>query len=238
MGCLCCDECYKDYVSACVENVVVFADLEPLKGFEWVLTDSFDNVYVIPFTSDEGGSATIDLSALPEGFANPAQGPLFIQLRVSAADCECLDMFLDPTDVGYSCIELTFKGGTANKDFIGCRARTLAEWSWSATDPKAEIEAGTFEFIPQGSSMLSSYSDSIIADVHLMPARQYVIIRVPSLVEDKTAWFDTGAPMNAGAIPDQVFYPIIVQGGFDWYVNSVPMIYDSGESSRLKLTKN
>jgi hypothetical protein len=238
MTCRTCEPCFKDFVSSFVAKVTVLADLMPGEDYYWRIEDGFGNVYFQAFTADAEGAGQIDFATLPKGIANAGSAPLLVAVVVEPNDCDFETLTLDKTETEFLCFEVSFRDGSTTKDYIGCLADIAVEWSWSATDPKAAIEAGTFNFVAQGSSSIDNFSSDLVADVHLMPQRSFAIVRVRNAVDDKTSWFDTGAPANSGSIPDQVFHPIIVQGGFDWYVNRKPMTYDNGVNSRLKLTNN
>lgn len=234
-----CLGCLSDWVSSFVPSVKFLADMPATTPYVFELQDAFGNMYYQDVQSGADGSLVLNMSTLPDGFANAGQGSLLVRVKTEKQACSYETMTLGATAEQYDCVELTFRDfSDAAKDWVGCAAAITYGWTWEASDPLPAILAGTYVFNPKGVATLVNIDGDLVADVHLMPARSFAVLRVPAIVTDKTAWFDTGAPTNAGAIPDQVWHAIATQGGFDWYVNSRPMIYDNGADSRLKLTNN
>lgn len=108
---------YSDFIAGYPDSVQVNVILEPATQYVWELTDGFGNVYTQVFTTDDDGAGIIDMAELPAGFTNPYQANLKIRVKENSHDCEYVPLkFI----MAFDCISLAFKGGTIEKDWIGC----------------------------------------------------------------------------------------------------------------------
>lgn len=116
MGCGC-QKSYKDYIIGSPDSVTVHVLLQPDTSYLWELTDGQRNIYQQEFTTDGDGYGVIDMSVLPEGFANAYQAPLIIRVKLSDAECTHVPLVIVQR---FQEIQMGFRAGTATKDWIGC----------------------------------------------------------------------------------------------------------------------
>lgn len=104
--------------------------LSPNTSYVWELADSFNNYYHSEFTTGSDGIGTLDMSALPAGFANVAQGTLRIRVKLTADDCDYVPLVIAQK---FLQIAMDFRAGTAVKDWVACALtapiETVSEYS-------------------------------------------------------------------------------------------------------------
>lgn len=110
-----CTECFSDYLVQCVDSIRVFAQLEPLTAYTWVVIDKFDKQYSHEFTTDADGFWEIDIDDLPEGLLTQFSG-VFI-LQVQDAGCKPIKFKIAQE---YDCVMFELRGGSRLKNTIGC----------------------------------------------------------------------------------------------------------------------
>lgn len=116
MGCGC-QKSYSDYIIGSPEEVTVHVLLQPDTVYLWELTDGQKNIYHQEFTTDSDGFGVIDMSGLPEGFANAYQAPLTIRVKVADSECTYVPLVIAQR---FLQIQMSFRAGTGNKDWIAC----------------------------------------------------------------------------------------------------------------------
>jgi hypothetical protein len=142
-----CDTCFPDFVAKCNEAIRVFAQLPALAAYEsykWVITDKFDKKYEGPFVVDENGFWEIPVEDLPEGLLTEYSGNF--SLEVYDDTCKPVKFKIAQE---YDCIKFNVKGGTFEKDYIGC--------SFSCTEA------------PAGQSALFPFTDAATFDITWAP---------------------------------------------------------------------
>lgn len=120
-------------------------------------------------------------------------------------------------------------------------APITVEWASVAADPHTNLSGGLDPYTYTGSDTLASLSDDIVIDVHdatLYPENDFLIVKVPSGVTNKTLWTDdpVNAPFHNGSIPDSEMRDMVTFGGFDYYYSRVGEVWDHTPSSRVTLS--
>lgn len=110
-----CSTCFIDYIAKCNLEVQMYAQLAPLSDYTWVITDKFGNKYQGNFTTDADGFWTIPVDELPSGLLTQYSG--LFKLEVQDSGCKPVKFKVAQE---YDCIEFTVKGGTYEKNTLGC----------------------------------------------------------------------------------------------------------------------
>jgi hypothetical protein len=110
-----CNCCFTDYLAKCNLSIQVYAQLAPLSDYTWIITDKFGNKYQGEFTTDSNGFWEIPVDQLPSGLLTQYSGEFTLQVQDSG--CKPVKFKIAQE---YDCINFTVKGGTYEKDTIGC----------------------------------------------------------------------------------------------------------------------
>lgn len=113
-----CIKCFEDWICKCVpygSAITMNSYLTPLTQYTYVITDKFDNKYSGTAITDAFGHIEIDTADLPEGMLNEHAGNF--KLEIMDESCKPINFIMASE---YSCVEFSVKGGTLNKDEIGC----------------------------------------------------------------------------------------------------------------------
>jgi hypothetical protein len=110
-----CACCFTDYIAKCNTELTVYAQLAPLTDYTWIISDKFQNKYSGSFTTDSDGFWSIPVDELPAGLLTQYSG--LFTLEVQDSGCKPVKFKLAQE---YDCIDFTVKGGTYEKDTIGC----------------------------------------------------------------------------------------------------------------------
>lgn len=110
-----CACCFEDYIAKCNTSLQVYAQLTPLTDYTWVITDKFDKKYQGDFTTDADGFWSIPVDELPPGLLTEYSG----QFTLEVMDGECKPVRMKIAQQ-YTCIDFTVKGGTYEKNTLGC----------------------------------------------------------------------------------------------------------------------
>lgn len=110
-----CACCFTDYIAKCNTDITVYAQLSPLTQYTWIITDKFTNKYSGSFTTDSDGFWSIPVDELPSGLLTQYSG--LFTLEVQDSGCKPVKFKLAQE---YDCIDFTVKGGTYEKDTLGC----------------------------------------------------------------------------------------------------------------------
>lgn len=169
MNCKC---CFTDYIAKCNLAVQVYAQLSPLTDYTWVITDKFDNKYQGEFTTDANGFWEIPVDVLPSGLLTQYSGEFTLQVQ----DSGCKPVKFKVAQE-YDCINFTVKGGTYEKDTLGC--------DFSCT-PAAGSQTQLFPFtnddeitITWTSGLLAAFGNSPVIQVyHLISGTTYQLVDV------------------------------------------------------------
>lgn len=110
-----CNCCFVDFIAKCNLAIQVYAQLAPLSDFIWIITDKFGNKYQGEFTTDSDGFWEIPVDQLPSGLLTQYSGEFTLQVQDSGCKPTKFKIAAE-----YDCINFTVKGGTYEKDTIGC----------------------------------------------------------------------------------------------------------------------
>lgn len=110
-----CNCCFEDYVVKCNTEIQAYLQLSPLTSYTWVITDKFDHRYEGEFTTDSDGFWVIPVSDLPPGLLTEYSGSF--TLHVHDANCKPIKF---KAAQQFDCVEFTVKGGTYEKNTLGC----------------------------------------------------------------------------------------------------------------------
>jgi hypothetical protein len=110
-----CACCFTDYLAKCNSAITVFAQLSPLTQYTWVITDKFGKKYQGEFTTDSDGFWTIPVEELPAGLLTEYSG--LFTLEVMDSGCKPVKFKVAQE---FNCIDFVIKGGTYEKDTLGC----------------------------------------------------------------------------------------------------------------------
>lgn len=117
-----CECCFHDFIVKCNTSLHVYAQLAPLSDYTWIITDKFGNKYQGEFTTDANGFWQIPVDQLPSGLLTQYSGEFALQVQ----DTGCKPVKFKIAQE-YDCINFTVKGGTYEKDTIGCDFGCLPE---------------------------------------------------------------------------------------------------------------
>lgn len=167
-----CNCCFTDFIAKCNLAIQVYAQLAPLTDYTWVITDKFDNKYQGEFTTDANGFWEIPVDELPSGLLTQYSGEFTLQVQ----DTGCKPAKFKIAGE-YDCITFTVKGGTYEKDTLGC--------DFSCT-PAAGSQTQLFPFtdddeieIPWTSGLLAAFGNSpIVQTYHLISGNTYQLVDV------------------------------------------------------------
>jgi hypothetical protein len=110
-----CACCFTDFIAKCNTAITVYAQLSPLTQYTWVITDKFGKKYQGEFTTNSDGFWTIPVDELPAGLLTEYSGQF--SLEVMDSGCKPVRMKIAQE---YTCIDFVVKGGTYEKDTLGC----------------------------------------------------------------------------------------------------------------------
>jgi hypothetical protein len=110
-----CACCFTDFIAKCNLAITVYAQLSPLTQYTWVIKDKFGKLYQGEFTTDSDGFWTIPVDQLPPGLLTEYSG--LFTLEVMDSGCKRVKFKVAQE---YSCIDFVVKGGTYEKDTLGC----------------------------------------------------------------------------------------------------------------------
>lgn len=110
-----CNCCFVDFIAKCNLSLQVYAQLAPLSEYTWIITDKFGNKYQGEFTTDSDGFWEIPVDQLPSGLLTQYSGEFTLQVQDSGCKPTKFKIAAE-----YDCINFTVKGGTYEKDTLGC----------------------------------------------------------------------------------------------------------------------
>lgn len=110
-----CNSCFQDYIAKCNLSIQVYAQLAPLSDYRWIIKDKHGNLYQGEFTTDSDGFWEIPVDQLPGGLLTQYSGEFTLQ--VQDAGCKPVKFKIAQE---FDCINFTVKGGTYEKDTLGC----------------------------------------------------------------------------------------------------------------------
>lgn len=167
-----CSTCFTDFIAKCNLQLQVYAQLAPLSDYIWIISDKFGNKYQGDFTTDSNGFWVVPVDQLPSGLLTQYSG-LF---TLEAQDSGCKPVKFKVAQE-YSCIDFVVKGGTYEKNTLGCDfSCTPAAGSQTSLIPftdQSEI------VIPWTSGLLAAFGNSPVVQVfHLISGDTYQLVDV------------------------------------------------------------
>lgn len=90
--------------------------MQPGDPYTWIVIDKFENRYSGSLTVELDGTVEIPIAGLPDGLLNQFGGTFKIQLM----DPDGCDAIKFPLAQMYDCIEIDVRGGSQEKNTIGC----------------------------------------------------------------------------------------------------------------------
>lgn len=167
-----CSDAFTDYLVQCSETIDVFAQLEPLTSYSWVITDKFDHKYSGLFNTDADGFWAIDVDALPPGLLTEYSG--VFTLEVQDEGCKPIKFKIAQE---YSEIRFSIKAGTMEKNILGCDFSCIGRTG-------AQSELVTFEDLltvelPWTTERATIYGNAPVIQVyHLLSGDTYQLASV------------------------------------------------------------
>ena len=167
-----CSTCFTDFLAKCNLNIQVYAQLSPLSDYTWIISDKFGKKYSGLFTTDADGFWTIPVDELPPGLLTEYSG--LFTLEVQDSGCKPIKFKIAQE---YSCIDFVVKGGTFEKNTLGC------DFSCS---PAVGSQTGLFPFTDEDivtiiwtSGLLTQFGNSpAVQTFHLVAPNTYQLVDV------------------------------------------------------------
>lgn len=113
-----CKSCFTDYICHCIpynDFIKINTALTPASTYNWIITDKFENQYSGSVVAENDGTLEIPIAGLPDGLLTQFGGTFKIEIQ----DDECSSLKI-PIAKKYDCIEIEVKGGSREKNEIGC----------------------------------------------------------------------------------------------------------------------
>lgn len=167
-----CSTCFTDFLAKCTDEITVYAQLSPLTEYTWIITDKFSKRYSNLFTTDSDGFWSIPVEDLPAGLLTEYSG--LFTLEVMDSGCKPVRMKIAQQ---YSCIDFVVKGGTQEKDTLGCDfSCTPVEGTQTRLVPFTDEENIEIEWI---GTLLTAFGNSPTVQVfHLVAPDTYQLVDV------------------------------------------------------------
>jgi hypothetical protein len=167
-----CNSCFQDYLAKCNLEIQVYAQLSPLSDYTWIITDKFGSKYQGEFSTDSDGFWEIPVDELPSGLLTQYSGEF--KLQVQDSGCKPVKFKIAQE---YDCINFTVKGGTYEKDTLGCDfSCTPATGSQTQLFPFTNDDEITILWT---SGLLAAFGNSPVIQVyHLVSGTTYQLVDV------------------------------------------------------------
>lgn len=117
-----CCTCFTDFLAKCNTEITVYAQLVPTTEYTWVITDKFSKKYQGDFITDAEGFWSIPVDELPPGLLTEYSG--LFTLEVMDSGCKPIKFKVAQE---FTCIDFVVKGGTYEKDTLGCYFTSVQE---------------------------------------------------------------------------------------------------------------
>lgn len=112
-----CTTCFEDWVCKCIyDTLIINTRLTPGQTYYWRVTDQFNQNYSGAVVAEADGVLQIPIEDLPEGLINQFAGRITITIH---EDLGCSSIAI-PLAKKYDCIDLEVRGGSEQKETIGC----------------------------------------------------------------------------------------------------------------------
>lgn len=147
-----CNCCFTDFIAKCNLAITVYAQLAPLSDYRWIITDKFGNKYQGEFTTDSYGFWEIPVDQLPSGLLTQYSGEFTLQVQDSGCKPTKFKIAAE-----YDCINFTVKGGTYEKDTLGCEFTCAAG---SSQTSMVQFEDDAMVTITWTAGLLAAFGNS------------------------------------------------------------------------------
>lgn len=147
-----CNCCFTDFIAKCNLAITVYAQLAPLSDYRWIITDKFGNKYQGEFTTDSDGFWEIPVDQLPSGLLTQYSGEFTLQVQDSGCKPTKFKIAAE-----YDCINFTVKGGTYEKDTLGCEFTCAAG---SSQTSMVQFEDDAMVTITWTAGLLAAFGNS------------------------------------------------------------------------------
>lgn len=167
-----CNCCFVDFIAKCNLEIQVYAQLSPLTDYIWVIKDKFGNLYQGEFTTDADGFWAIPVDELPGGLLTQYSGEFTLQVQDSGCKPAKFKIAQE-----YDCINFNIKGGTYEKNTLGCSFEcSPAVGTQTTLIPFTDDEDITITWT---SGLLAAYGNSPQVQVyHLVSPNTYQLVDV------------------------------------------------------------
>lgn len=89
---------FVDYISNCVEDIIVKGNFTPGFSYRYFLTDKFDKVYSKEVAADDEGNITIPITDFPEGFFNHHAGCFILRFETGVYEANAFIAIKDSNE--------------------------------------------------------------------------------------------------------------------------------------------
>lgn len=113
-----CACCFSDFLAKCETEIRLFITLPVYASYRWVITIPSGNKYQGDLITSEDGGYTIPVADLPDGLLTQYAGEMRLEI-FEAGDTTCAPVKFFVASM-YDCIEFTIKGGSFEKNNLGC----------------------------------------------------------------------------------------------------------------------
>jgi len=171
-----CNSAFTDFLAKCSTEIQVYAQLEPLTTYTWILTDKFSNKYAREFDTDSTGFWVIDIDYIPAGLLTQYGGTYYLEVN-DANGCKPVKFKIAQE---YDKIEFQLHGGTYEKNNLGCNF--TCQGVSGALSTIANFTGVTQKVITYTAAMLSNYGNAPTVQVYSLVAGEtdvYEIISAP-----------------------------------------------------------
>lgn len=162
-----------DYICHCVpydDFIQINTSLTPFESYTWVITDAFSNQYSGTADAESDGTLQIPIAALPDGFLNPFRGKFIIHLE----DGSCGPIMF-PLAKMYDSVEIEVRGGTMEKNTIGCEIVCSGAGAQNILIPFTDVETVTVTWSEYSASLGNNPSVQVY---HLISPGVYQLVEV------------------------------------------------------------
>lgn len=132
-----CNCCFEDWVCNCItDDLIINTRLTPGEVYFWQVEDKFGHKYSGEVIAETNGTIIIPIADLPDGMINQYNGGFKIKLF---SDLSCAPISF-PLTKNYDCIDLEVRGGTQQKDTIGCETPCASGTGETAIVPFTNVQ--------------------------------------------------------------------------------------------------
>lgn len=169
-----CNTLFSDYVCKCIpydDFIQINTSLTPSAPYTWILTDKFGDEYSGDVAAELDGTLQIPIADLPDGLINQYGGRFLIQIQETGG-CGPINF---PLAKMYDRVELEVRGGTHEKNTIGCEIECSGAGTNNLLIPFTDVPTVTIDW----SVYISDRGNSPTIQVyHLLSPGVYQLVSV------------------------------------------------------------